>query len=58
MAHCLVFKVYTPPSVDGIWPWVYCNKIPIYPTFYLLKGDYRIYGGRGCAGSHAQDLDS
>ena len=20
--------------------WVYHNKIPIYPMFYLLKGDY------------------
>ena len=24
-----------------IWLWVYHNTIPIYPTFYLLKGDYR-----------------
>ena len=21
--------------------WVYYNKIPIYPIFYLLKGDYK-----------------
>ena len=21
--------------------WVYYNKVPIYPIFYLLKGDYR-----------------
>ena len=27
------------PEVDRIWLWVYCNKIPIYPVFYLLKGD-------------------
>ena len=27
-------------KVDGIWLWVYCTKIPIYPIFYLLKGDY------------------
>ena len=24
--------------------WVYCYKIPIYPIFYLLKGDYRVQG--------------
>ena len=29
-----------PPKVDGIWLWVYYNKIPIYHIFYLLKGDY------------------
>ena len=33
-----VFKVYSPPSVDRIWLWVYYNKTPIYPIFYLLKG--------------------
>ena len=26
---------YSPPNVD----WVYYNNIPIYPIFYLLKGD-------------------
>ena len=31
-----------PSSVDRIWLWVYYNKIPIYPIFYLLKGDYRV----------------
>ena len=30
--------VYSPPEVDRIWLWVYYNKIPIYPIFYLLKG--------------------
>ena len=25
---------------DRIWLWVYYNKIPIYPIFYPLKGDY------------------
>ena len=28
----------------GIWPWVRYNKIPIYPIFYLLKGDYKAEG--------------
>ena len=32
--------VYSPPSVDRIWLWVNHNKIPIYPIFYVLKGDY------------------
>ena len=30
--------------VEGIVPrrlWVYGNKIPIYPIFYLLDGDYQ-----------------
>ena len=31
---------YSPPLVDRIWLWVYYNKIPIYPIFYLLKEDY------------------
>ena len=31
---------YSPPEVDRIWLWVYYNKIPMYPIFYLLKGDY------------------
>ena len=30
----------SPPYVDRIWLWVYNNKIPMYPIFYLLKGDY------------------
>ena len=29
---------YSPPEVDRIWLWVYHNKIPIYPIFYLLTG--------------------
>ena len=33
--------VYSHPEVDRIWPWVYYHKIPIYPIFYLLKGDCR-----------------
>ena len=31
-------KIYSPPEVDRIWLWVYHNKIPIYPIFFLLKG--------------------
>ena len=31
---------------------LYYNKIPIYPIFYLLKGDYRVYG----SGSRVQSL--
>ena len=34
-----VGKRYSPPLVGGIWLWVYYNKIPIYPIFFLLKGD-------------------
>ena len=26
-----------------MWLWVYHNKIPVYPIFYLLKGDIYIY---------------
>ena len=37
----LEFRDYSPPLVDRIWLWVCSNKIPIYPIFYLLKGDYR-----------------
>ena len=29
-------------KVDRTWLWVYYTKIPIYPIFYLLKGDYRV----------------
>ena len=32
-------KTYSPPEVDRMWLWVYQNKIPKYPIFYLLKGD-------------------
>ena len=38
---------YSPPQVDRRWPWVRYNKIPIYPIFYLLKGDsiiIRVFG--------------
>ena len=31
---------YSPAEVSRIWLWVYYYKIPIYPIFYLLKGDY------------------
>ena len=33
-------KSYSPPYVDRIWLRLYYNKIPIYPVFYLIKGDY------------------
>ena len=29
-------------KVDRIWLWVYYNKIPIHPIFYLLKGDCKL----------------
>ena len=38
---CAAPEPYSPPEVDRIWLWVYHNKIPIYPIFYLLKGDYK-----------------
>ena len=28
----------------GFGLWVYSEKIPIYPIFYLLKGDCRVWG--------------
>ena len=31
---------YSPPQVARIWLWVYHQKIPLYPIFYLRKGDY------------------
>ena len=33
-------EAYSPPSVDRKWLWVYYNKIPICPMFYLLERDY------------------
>ena len=33
---------YSHLSVDRLWLWVYVNEIPIYPIFYLPKGDYRV----------------
>ena len=32
----------SPPQVDRIWLWVYYNKIPLYPIFYLHSGDYKL----------------
>ena len=37
----LVLRGYSRPEVDRIWLWVYDDKLPIYPIFYLLKRDYR-----------------
>ena len=36
----MVSNGYSPPEVDRIGLWVYDTKIPIYPIFYLLKGDH------------------
>ena len=36
----LGFRVYSPPEINTVWLWLYYKKIPIYPIFYLLKGDY------------------
>ena len=30
--------------MDRIWLWLYYSKIPVYPIFYLLKMDNRVYG--------------
>ena len=35
-------KPYSPPEIDRIWLWVCYKKIPKYPIFYLLKGDYKL----------------
>ena len=42
------------------WLWVYYNKIPIYPTFYLLEGDYKPNkaGGHKQAASRVRVLGS
>ena len=40
LAWGLGLRVSSLPQVDRIWLWVYYNKIPIYPIFYLLQGDY------------------
>ena len=37
-------RVYSPPSVDRIWHWVYYIEIPIDPIFYLLQEDYGFEG--------------
>ena len=38
----LRFRCSSSLQVDRIWLWIYSNTIPIYPIFYLLKGDYRV----------------
>ena len=30
--------MYSPSQLDGRWLWVYDNKNPIDPIFYLVKG--------------------
>ena len=35
---------FSPSSVIRIRLWVYYDKIPICPIFYLLKGEYRSRG--------------
>ena len=32
--HIMLMR-YSPHEVDSMWLWVYYNKIPIYPIFYL-----------------------
>ena len=53
----LEFRVYSPPQVDRIWLWVYYNKIPIYPIFYLLKGDYRLRVGDCVVGVPRDEME-
>ena len=40
--ECTPKEIYRPPQVNRIWLWVYYNKIPIYPIFYLHTGDYKM----------------
>ena len=35
-------KANSPPKVDRIWLRVHYSKIPIYPIFYLPRGEYRL----------------
>ena len=56
--------IYSPPGVYRIWLWVYYTKIPLYPIFYLLKGDYRVYPASlaypffwGCYGLAVRNLN-
>ena len=39
---------YSPSLVRRMWLWVYYNKVPIYPIFYLRKGDYVAYSVYDC----------
>ena len=38
---------YSSPKIDRIWLRVYYSKIPIYPIFYLRKGDYKLDDAHG-----------
>ena len=52
VAQNLKWKASSPTYVDRIGLWVYYSKIPIYTTFYLRKGDYKLRGLRfGVPGS-------
>ena len=33
-----------------MWLWVHCNKIPVYPIFYLLSGDFKPFMLEGVGG--------
>ena len=68
MVVTAMFSNCSPPSVNRIWLWVQYNKNPIYPIFYLLKGDYRpvikssaeahSYGSRSAATQQLASLAS
>ena len=39
-------------QIDRIWLWVCYIKSPIYPIFYLLKGDYMWFRISGLSEAH------
>ena len=45
-----------PPKEDGRWLWVYYNKIPIYPIFYLLQGCSQAFDHAWLLGSLRHEL--
>ena len=58
-----IYWGYRHPEVDRYGLWVYYKEVPIYPIFYLLKGDSRqmrsqaglwFYGGRWEVKSHCR----
>ena len=38
-----ITRYSSPPEVGRIWIWVYYDKIPIHPIFYLLEGDDNVF---------------